>query len=243
MLDGRRLTFGFEGIYQGTAVLYDHQTDSLWMHLTGECFAGELEGRALARLDTGRHTTWEDWRSLHPGTTVLAPEERWMRQPGDSGYFSREAARSGAAFLPPTFRSTIHDVDARLEPSALVYGVRVGGRAKAYAFKDLAENSVVDEEFEGQSLTVWYDAQSESAAAFDRRLEQMRLTFAPGAKSALYDAAGRRRDQETGSLWTMDGVCVAGPLKGRRLRALDGLKAEWYGWYANHPETQLWGSP
>ncbi len=243
MLDGRRLTFGFEGIYQGTAVLYDHQTNSLWMHLTGECFAGELQGRTLERLDTGRHTTWEDWRSLHPQTSVLAPEERWMRQPGDSGYFSREAARSGAAFLPPTFRSTIHDVDARLEPSALVYGVRVGGRAKAYAFKDLIANPVVDEEIDALPLTVWYDALSESAAAFDRRLDDRWLTFDAGAQTVPQEMAGRRRDQETGSLWTMDGACVDGPLKGRRLRALDGLKAEWYGWYANHPETQLWRSP
>ena len=68
VLDERRLWFGFHGIYQGTAVLYDQQTGSLWMHLTGECFAGELAGRKLDPLDTGRHTTWSEWLASHPET-------------------------------------------------------------------------------------------------------------------------------------------------------------------------------
>lgn len=236
VLDGRRLTFGFQGIHQGVALLYDHPTDSLWLHLTGECIAGPLAGRTLARLATGRHTTWADWRRWHPETTVLAPEARWMNQPLDQGYLSREAARSGAEFLPGGFRATIHDRDERLAPSALVYGVRAGGVARAYPLSRLAGHAVVEEDVGGVPVSLWFDLASRSAVAYDRRLDAHRLSF-------LEDAGGRRRDRETGSLWTLEGRCESGPLAGRQLRRMDGLLAEWYGWYAHHPDTGLWLGP
>ncbi len=233
MVEGTRLTFGFEGIYQGTAVLYDHQSNSFWMHLTGECFAGKMAGTVLARSPTGRHTTWADWRALHPETDVLAREKRWIDQPGDQGYFPRDGSRSGAAGFPRTFTPTIQTVDGRFAPHALLYGVVVEGRARAYPFERLAQTPVVEELLGALPVTVWFDAASRSAAAFDRRLGARTLAFER-------DEAGVLRDRDTGSRWTMDGACVEGRLAGRRLTPLRGLMSEWYGWYANHPGTTVW---
>lgn len=233
VVGGRRLTFGFHGIYQGTAVLYDHQTGSHWMHLTGACFEGELKGVSLKRLGSTRHTPWADWRKLHPSTLVLKEDPRWMDRPGDAGYFSERASRRGDVFLPDQFKRTIQTRDARLELSDLVYGVTVGKSRRAYPFQYLAGRPIVEEEIGSVPISVWYDVSSRSANAFDRRAGGRVLSFRDGT-------ASRKIDRETKSQWTMDGVCVRGPMKGRRLQQVFGLQSEWYGWYALHPGTSVW---
>jgi hypothetical protein len=228
MVGGTRLTFGFEGIWQGTAVLYDHQTGSLWMHLTGECFQGEHAGTVLARLDSGRHTTWADWRRAHPATDVLRPDPRLRDR-----YFDAASARSGSPRLPPEFPGTIRDRDPRLAPNDLLYGVVVGETARGYPFARLAAAPVVEERVGDVEATVWFDAASRSAAAFDRRLGERLLSFS-------FSEPGRLRDAGTGSTWDMEGRCTAGALAGSALRPLRGLTTEWYGWYAAYPRTTLW---
>ncbi len=234
MIDGARLTFGFEGIWQGTALLYDHQTKSLWMHLTGECIEGEHLGRVLKRTPSGRHTTWRDWRALHPASDVMELDRKLVDQPADRGYFPRDASRSGAAYLPPPFKPTIQTRDDRLGLHDLLYGIVLGTLQRAYPFKKLQTHGVVEEEVAKVPVTVWYDAGSRSAAAFDRRVDGTVYTFVPAKGSRMHD-------EQTKSAWTMDGLCVDGPLEGTRLTPLRGLMSEWYGWYANYPKTSVWG--
>jgi hypothetical protein len=234
MLDGERLTFGFEGIWQGTAVLYDRRTTSLWMHTTGECFAGELAGRALAPLESGRHTTWGAWKQDHPTTDVMAPDANF-----EKSYFRRDHAKSGAAFLPPDFPSTIQDRDPRLPLEALLLGVRAGGAARAYPYTRLAKGTgVVEESLGGVPVTVWYDAGQRSAAVFDARLDGKTLHF---ERVVPPTGPARFRDRESASLWNLDGVAVSGPSQGRRLARPVSLLTEWYGWFAHHPATTIWG--
>ena len=231
-IDGKRLIFGFEGIYQGTAVLYDEGTGSLWMHLTGRCFGGTYAGRRLVPLSSGRHTTWGEWRTSYPETTVLARERALEGRDADSGYFSPTGSRSGSAFLPQGFRRTIEIKDDVLPSNALVYGLRIGDTARAYPLDVLREDRVREERVRDVDVTVWFDPVSRSVNAFDRKLETRVLSFEPAAD-------GRFRDAATQSLWNLDGICVEGTLRGARLRRIEGLLAEWYGWFENHPNTEL----
>ena len=231
-IDGKRLVFGFEGIYQGTAVLYDQGTRSLWMHLTGRCFGGPLAGRQLTPLPSGRHTTWEEWRKSHPQTTVLARERRLEEGQGDRGYFTPEGSRSGSEYLPRGFKQTIELADDALPPHTLIYGLRVADTRRAYPLDVLREDRVREERVRDVDVTVWFDPVSRSVNAFDRKLETRVLSFEPAAE-------GRFRDVATQSLWNLDGICTEGTLRGARLTRLEGLLAEWYGWFANHPDTEL----
>ncbi len=227
VLDGERLTFGFEGIWQGTAVLYDRATSSLWMHFTGECFEGPLKGRRLPALAAGRHTTWGAWRRAHPGTDVMAPDPRFERS-----YFLREQCRSGAAFLPPDFPPTIQSRDPRLPLEELLLGVRLPGQARAYPLARLAAGGgVVEEEAAGVPLTVWYDAAQRSAAAFDRRLD--------GVTTSFQRVPEGFRERGSGSVFDLEGLGRSGPLAGRRLTRPEQLLTEWYGWFAHHPATTI----
>jgi hypothetical protein len=234
VVSGRRLSFGFHGLYQGTAVLYDQQTGSLWMIVTGECFAGELKGTVLKRFPTGRHTVWRDWRSEHPETDVMRPDPALARPGrGRPGYFSRSGARSGSSYFPPEFHDTIHADAPRLQPHALVYGVVVDGEARAYPFSELRRRPVVEEPLGEVPATIWFDRTSRSAGAFDRRLGERILSF------EMRDD-GRIEDRDTGSGWNLEGECRSGPLEGGKLEPLHGLMAEWYAWFAHHPRTTVW---
>jgi hypothetical protein len=230
MVDGRRLTFGFHGIYQGTAVLYDRQTHSLWVHLTGHCYEGPLAGRTLIPLPTGRHTIWKEWRKSHPDTDVMAP-----RKDMESHYFSEATAKAGRSVFPPVFPPTIHDRDARLEPSALLYGIVVDGTPRAYPYASLRKTGgLAQERVAGKDVVVLFDTEARSGAVYLARLGGRLLHFE-------VERAGRFRDRETRSLWSVDGEALEGPSKGKQLVRLEGLQSEWYGWYANHPDTTIWG--
>lgn len=231
-IDGERLTFGFRGIWQGTALLYERGTGSTWLHFTGACIDGVHKGRVLTPLSTGRHTTWAEWRATHPDTEVMKPEARYIGRPGDQGYFPRESAGRGQAFLPPGFAPTIQTRDARLPLHALVVGLRRGAKTRAIPVSALEATGVVAETWAGTPITVWRDPASGAVAAFEATVEGRPLTFRTGGDGRMQDAPG-------GSLWTFDGLCVDGPRKGTRLVRITHLLTEWYGWYAHHPETSL----
>ena len=229
LLDGEALTFGFEGIWQGTAVLYDRKTSSLWMHFTGECFHGPLAGRRLTALATGRHTSWAAWKAAHPTTDAMAPDPKFQGR-----YFRRANCLSGDAYLPPDFPSTIQSRDRRLDLSDLLLGVRVGAATRAYPFKRLAAGAgVVADRLGDVPLTIWYDAEERSAAAFDARLDGATLAFERSGP-------GRFRDKASGSEFDLEGLALNGPLRDRRLARPESLLTEWFGWFAHHPNTSIW---
>ena len=65
------LSFGHEGVlYRQSFIMYDRETDSHWVHTTGECVKGEMKGKTLTFLPS-TVTSWASWKALHPETTVL----------------------------------------------------------------------------------------------------------------------------------------------------------------------------
>jgi hypothetical protein len=76
VLDGRRLTFGSSGHFQGEErrpLLYDRQSESLWSVSNGElvCLAGECKGRQLTRIGHQRPTPWGEWAPRHAGSRLV----------------------------------------------------------------------------------------------------------------------------------------------------------------------------
>ena len=72
VVDGTRLTFEVIGAYQGTFVMRDLETGTLWGHLTGEALAGPLVGHALPQRPVWM-STWEQWLAAHPKSLVPRP--------------------------------------------------------------------------------------------------------------------------------------------------------------------------
>jgi len=66
VVDGRRLTFGWEGGAAGA--IRDHETGSTWS-ISGVATAGELVGATLDPIVHGDHF-WFAWAAFSPSTTI-----------------------------------------------------------------------------------------------------------------------------------------------------------------------------
>ncbi|RMF84387.1 MAG: DUF3179 domain-containing protein [Nitrospinota bacterium] len=233
---GETLTFGVSGkLYANSLIMYDHQTGSLWSHLTGEAITGAKRGTRL-RVLPAMQTTWKLWRALHPETLVIAKSRSpylrdYSRDPYEGYYYS---SRTGV--IPPLRR------DQRLNPKEYIIGVRIAGKAKAYPFSLLNTHPVINDSFQGTPLLVVFSRESATGMVFRRTLAGKVLTF-----SLAGEGKGEvilLRDAETGSLWSgLTGTAQQGPLQGKSLIPLPLTYAFWFGWKDFYPDTVIWEAP
>lgn len=169
--------------------MYDHQTDSLWVHASGRAEDGPMKGQRL-KLVPSTVTTWEQWKKTYPATLVL---------PGPR-----------SSLLMGSYRGILGSEQIGLS-------VVVRFKAKIYPFRALKQINVVNDAFNGQSLVVFYSPAEKTATAWVRKADGRVLTFEQLAgKDAAGNTLVR--DKETGSLWGwMTGEAVQGRLKGSRL--------------------------
>ena len=224
----RTLTFGVSGnLIMNGLVMYDHQTDSLWSQVLGEAVRGPLEGRHLEVLPA-LQTTWSSWLELYPDTTALDKGGGFKR---DKYTIYYSISRAG---LQGEWRK-----DDRLGAKELVLGLESGGEARAYPFRQLEEEPLVNDRFQGRPVLVVFDTGSETGVVYDRRLDDRVLTFrlehrrgGPGAMMV---------DRETGTRWTaITGEAVEGEMAGARLDRVPSHYSFWFAWKDYHPETEVY---
>ena len=220
-VNGRTLTFGVSGkLVRNSLVMYDHETHSLWSHLTGSAIDGPLTGTQLAVLAASQ-TTWANWLRAYPGTKVLPHD--YPGQTDRLRYFTNQAAG---------IRGRLYD-DNRLPAKAKVIGVRVLDQVKAYPMTAIVKAKVVNDAFAKEALVI-FTTGPESASVFRRDLSGRTLTFESSAAEMITDV-------ETGSGWDpLTGKAVSGPLLGSSLTPIDATTSFWFGWFDFFPETALY---
>lgn len=225
-LDGQELTFGVSGkLIRNVLVMYDRETESLWSQLLGEAVEGELQGSKLEFLPSW-HTTWRQWKEMHPNTVALKKGFSGSRDPYDSYY------RSGSAGIIAE-----KNLDRRLATKEFVLGVELDGAAIAYPFRVLNGEPVINDAIAGRDILVAFDAQSATGVVFDRQVGDQTLTFEPSEGKPL-----TLIDNETNSSWeALSGRAVSGPLTGEQLDRIKSTTIFWFGWTDFHPETKLYG--
>jgi hypothetical protein len=221
---GDARTFQVIGSYQGTHVIGDYETHSVWASFTGRCLLGPAEGERLGRLPAFQ-ASWAEWSARFPDTLVADG----AGEPRDGHGFDRR---------PGTDEGPLGGYeleDHRLPSAELVLGVEAGGRSTAYPLAALTDaGGVVNDDLGGAAVVVLSSAESWIAMAFHATVDGVRLEF---------DAAGPgARDRSTGSDWDLTGRAVAGPLAGTRLEFGDSLVEEWHAWAAYHPQTDIFGA-
>lgn len=193
-VNGKILSFGHSGIlYKFSFVLYDRNTGSLWVQANGTAEHGPLKGQKL-RLIPSTVTTWKNWKTNFPNTTVL---------PG---------TRGGKIYGKyDGIGNTWRDI-------GLVVIVRFKG--KLYPFGALDFEPVINDKFKGVEFVVLYNKEGGTATAWNRKFKGTTLVFDPepgaGKKSAFLI-----RDRQTSTVWNwLTGKAVAGPLKGGQLKKM-----------------------
>jgi hypothetical protein len=223
----RTLTFGVSGLLvRNSLVMYDHETGSLWSHLTGQALAGPLAGEGL-QLMASTQTSWGSWRHAHPESLLLAFDPSLLGDPYDSYYRGPQLGVD---------HEQADDVDPRLGAKQKVLGVRLDGHVKAYSLNALAKDRVVNDIVGDVPLVVVFDGNTESGAVFRRDPNGRTLTFRAGSKPL------ELVDVETGSTWDgLIGRATAGPLSGTVLEQVPITFGFWFAWADFYPETDLFG--
>ncbi len=230
--------FGVAGlnIAASNLVMYDDETLSLWNQLLAECLWGKLAGVTLTRIPF-LLLKWREWNTLIPQSRVLStdlgleydyssyPTEAMMGEFVESW---EEYERSEN--LP----NPVPNLDRRLHPKTMIIAISFGEVVKIYPYTECRKRGAVNDAVEGHNLVIFFSPESQTPAAYLRRLDGRELTFAE-QDSRIYD-------QETGSVWNIAGVASEGRLKGKRLAPIPATHCLWFGWWVTYPDSFLYAA-
>jgi hypothetical protein len=231
----REPLFRAVGFMNATLLMKDHRTASHWIHYRGHGLDRKAAGVSLPWIPTF-HMEWADWVALHPDTEVMVPPDD-PRHPdarhghGREEYFCRPGMDIG-------FLTTIAGpYDTTYPENEMVLGLEGGAEWLAYPLREVQrEGGVVEERIGSRRVDVLAGPRADgfTMAAFDPRAGDLELT--------LTREEGAFRDRETGSVWTIEGAAVDGPLAGERLEPVRWSYVRWHSWIYWHRATRLFQS-
>lgn len=209
-------------------VMTDRQTSSVWSHLDGEAFEGQMSGKEMDFLPL-IHTTWEEWLVLHPETSVLSYDTDFESQ-----------YRSVTIGMPNgRFDRDLLSLDDRLRSEELILGVMVGDAFVAYPVAALEQTSgVINVDIDGVPIVVFYDAAANAGIAYSRILDGEVADFERASGTSFLAA-----DSISGSLWDFEGRNASDEEANVSLKFVTSYLSEWYGWSAYHPDTTIYEEP
>jgi hypothetical protein len=224
-VDTRTLVFGSSGfLFRSNKLMYDRETTSLWHSLTGEPVVGPLAHSGIKlKLLPVVVSTWGQWRSDHPDTTVLSLDTGYRREyvPGAAygGYFA-----SPDTMFPVWRRSTI------LPTKSFVFGLSINGTPKAYPLDALERQRVVNDTLGGEEIVLVAEPIGRTVRAYRRGGH--RFGLGPEDRT-VNDERGIRWRVTEDALIEIDGQGV--------LDRLAGHISYWFGWYVFNPRTLVYG--
>jgi len=242
--EGMLLDFGTTGrLRHSDLVMYDRQTETWWQQATGEGIVGEHAG---AQLDfvSAPVLSWDEVKEQFPDAQVLSRDTGYMRNYGQNPYAGYDSGGPFSRFFQG-------DVDDKLPQMERIAAIDRGGESMAVPFSRLQENPVAHVEVGGDDLVVFWVPGTASAVdrsriaegrdvgstgVFRRTVDGRELTFEP-----VEGRPDRFRDQETGSLWTIAGKAVEGPMAGDSIAVVPHGNHFWFAWAVFKPETEVWG--
>jgi len=240
--DGVTYDFGSSGfLFRSNKLMYDRQTMTLWNQLTGQPVLGELVGQEVTlKVLPIVLTTWEDWQSQHPDTTVLSLDTGFNRDYTLGAAYGDYFAASGTMF-PVWQRSDL------LPAKSQIYALRINGFPKAYPLDRLVAEQVSNDNLGGTDLVLVTSGEIIEADGDNWRVG--RVTYNTGAQVRAYkrgthtfapDDTGGSVVDETGAVWQVTEESLISP-SGEELPRLGGHLAYWFGWFAFFPGTTVYG--
>lgn len=213
--------------------MYDHQTRSLWSHITGEAIRGPLKGKRLKSLASMPQIAWRTWQQNYPRTRVLSvPTRDGMRENRSQDVYadyhaSRRAGVSGMEYT-----------DDRLPNKSLVIGVQVQTKDgdtqfRAYPLTHFTEIPIISDTLGEVPLLIFHDKTSFATAVFKRNAAGDARTFSHQDRYFVADNTGTRWNLVTGE-------AISGKDGGKRLERLPAVNIYWFAWARYYPETSIY---
>jgi len=153
-VDGKTYTFGVSGLlYRSNVLMYDHQTESLWLQVKRRAVTGTMIGTRLTTLPS-TITTWSKWRKKHPDTTVLSFDTGYSRNYKRDPYEDYYRQRRG--MFTSFFKAGPGE-----EEKEIIAGIEVDDSAKAYPVSIIRQRGKMTDTIGGKSITITYDDSTE----------------------------------------------------------------------------------
>jgi hypothetical protein len=221
---GELLSFGnTSALFDSDLVMVDRSTGSYWWQVAGEAIVGPLTGTRLTLLPSAV-STWSGWVGDHPETLVLTRDTGFDR-PYERDVFSSYPAAIDAGQFP--FPAGVAARDERLPASTLVVALTVGDTTRAYVTDGFAGpvNDVID----GRPVVLL--PTDGGAMTFSPVVNDTTLVFKVGTAGIT--------DEQTGSVWTDDGLAASGPMEGSRLTPVPSRTTFWFAIVAAFPDAEI----
>ena len=231
-LGGERLDLGVSGLLFANNLVYYDRT-------SGDVFGPQLsfEGTCsrFKEVTLDLHplveTSWGRWRQLHPNTVVISSDTGFNRNYLQSPYEAYKENDDLGFDMP---------VDDSRPIKERILGIRTSENGGiGYPFGELetamGDRGTLHETVGGESTVIFWEAEAGGTAiAFLASVEGQALTFEA-------EPDGTWTDNETGSVWTLDGRATSGPLAGSQLEARrDAFVAYWFAWRHFQPDSETW---
>lgn len=206
---------------------------------------------------------WREWLTAHPPVVTPAGYGEWKTRllaltqtPETTPTYldllggARGSTRLGAAIpllhwtqVQPnaskpltTPRSVTGRTATWLDADEVVYGLAVGGEARAYPRRIVAWHGAVNDVIGGQPVLLSYCVPCSSGVAFDRRLEADTLEF--GTSGLVLQSRALLVDHSGNRLWdALTGAAIGEPRAA--LATVPMFTTTWADWFARHPETTV----
>jgi Protein of unknown function (DUF3179) len=223
IVNGKPESFRLVGMDHFNAVFEDVTTKSWWQQATGTAIEGPLKGYVLKEFPSTQ-LTWEAWLRQYPKSLVMKPDTIFM-----DNYFKLEDYDRG------TMQSNLVRRDiVSWEPNSWIVGVMNNFSSKAYDWNELVQKKIVQDSVNGLPILLTIEKDTTSFHVYDRRVNDSVLSFQTAGNNDLLV------DDKTHSSWNMDGVCIAGLLKGKKLLPVQSYNEFWHSWQTFHKNAKIY---
>jgi hypothetical protein len=218
-VNGKKASFTLVGMGHFNAMFEDVATGSWWQQATGKVVAGPLKGTALTEL-TSRQLTLAAWLREYPYSQVMQPDPSFNEDYNDLAGYDRGTIKGGFEKRD----------SASWKRKSWVVGVTLNNTSKAYDWNELVKTKVINDLIEGLPVVLALEKDTASFHVYDRLVNGLILNFDKGNDDVFID-------ENTRSTWNMDGLCVAGTMKGQQLNRVQSYQEFWHSWSTFHPNT------
>lgn len=220
-LGDKIITFGVSGdLYDSNLLMYDRNTKSEWLQITGMAVEGPLRGAKLHSYPVA-YDTWNHWKTSHPDGKVLSIHNGYERRFGDY----EVSPYAGYDYVPDLF--FVVNRDNKLLPrKTRVVGTEIRGADKAYREDMVWKRRVFEDRVGGEDVVIIADRESSRIGIFARAGHTFALE-----NGVVVDERGRH--------WSWNGWQLT--LGEDHLNSFDVIQTFWFAWAAIHPNTELFG--
>jgi hypothetical protein len=166
-VNGSLETFRLVGMDHFNAMFEDQTTHSWWRQANGEAIIGPLKGTAMPELPSVQ-VSLRQWLKLHPETLVMQADPTFTSEYAKDYAYERGTKTGG---LTGTDTASWHD-------KSWVIGVALKGAAKAYDWKRLRREHVINDAVGGVPIVIALGPDSVSFFAFQRPDDATRFAVA-----------------------------------------------------------------